>query len=49
MTTQSFTNKEPGLFASFYASLQTPTDRLEAVVLLGIGAALTVCISLIIV
>jgi hypothetical protein len=48
MTTQSFSQKEPGLFASFYASLPTPTDRVEAIVLLGIGAALTACISLMI-
>lgn len=48
MTTQSFSQKEPGLFASLYASLPTPTDRVEAIVLLGIGAALTACISLMI-
>jgi hypothetical protein len=48
MTVKPAANDEPGLFASFYQSLPTPTDRAEAVVMLAIAAALTSCISLVI-
>ncbi|MDG5494847.1 hypothetical protein [Niveispirillum sp. BGYR6] len=41
------TDEEPGLFASFMQLMPTPTDRAEALVMLAIAAALTTCISLV--